>query len=162
AALDAEGARVLGDGEELLLHRERDFYRLFGYQRQNTDQRLELDVELRAEAAAEERHAHADPVLGPAEQPRDLHAHERRALGRRMDRERALGRFGRRDQRLERRVHHLLGAEAVLEDVLGLRESGGRVAAAQVKVERYVRLCPALEVLQIGEGTDERSARLSP
>src|SRR4029077_2355559 len=32
AALDAEGARVLGDGEELLLHRERDLYRLFGYQ----------------------------------------------------------------------------------------------------------------------------------
>ena len=86
-------------------------------------QRFELDVELGAEAAAEERHAHAHPVLRPAEQPRDLHAHERRALRRGVDGERALGRLRRRYQRLERRVHHLLGAEAVLEHAVRLLQA---------------------------------------
>jgi hypothetical protein len=66
AAPDAEGAGVLGDGEELLLHRQRHLDRLFRQQGKHGYQGFELDVELGAEAAAEERHAHAHPVLGPA------------------------------------------------------------------------------------------------
>ena len=107
----------------------------FVKKRQNADQGLQLDVELGAEAAAEERHAHADAVFRPAEQARDLDAHERRTLRSRMDGERALGRLRHRDQRLERRVHHLLRAEAVLEDAVRPFHRIARVAATQMKVE---------------------------
>src|SRR5205807_3722315 len=55
-AFDAERAGVARHHEELLLHGERDLHRLPGEQRERGDQRLELDVELTAEPAAEERH----------------------------------------------------------------------------------------------------------
>ena len=126
AALDPERRGVLGDGEELLLHRERDLHRPAREEREHRDERLELDVELRAEPAAEERRAHADAVLRPAEEPRDLDAHERRALRRGVDGERVLPRLGHRHERLERRVHHLLRAESVLEDAVGRRECAAR------------------------------------
>ena len=151
AALDAEAARVLGDGEELLFHRERDLYRPSCEQREHRHQRLQLDVELGAEAAAEKRHAHADPVLRPAQQPRDLDAHERRALRGGMDGERAVGRLGDRDERLERRVHHLLRAEAVLEHAVRRGERLRGVAAPQVEIERYIRAGPSFQVLQVRE-----------
>ena len=108
------------------------------------DQRLELDVELGAEAAAEERHLHAHAVLRPAEQARDLDAHERRALRRGVDGERVVARLGHRHQRLERHVHHLLRAEAVLEHPVGRGERLLHVAAPQLEVERDVGVlaCP--------------------
>ena len=151
-ALDPERRRVLGDGEELLLHRERHLHRPPGEEREHRDQRLELDVELRAEAAAEERRAHPDAVLGPAEEARKLDPDEGRALRRGVDRERVLARLGHRHERLERRVHHLLGAERVLEDVVGGGERLPGVAAAQVVVERDVGVLAPLHVLQVGEG----------
>ena len=83
AALDAERGRVLGDDVELLLHGERDLDRPAHDERQRRHQRLELDVDLGAEAAAQIRHLHAHARLRPAEQARDLDAHERRHLRRR-------------------------------------------------------------------------------
>src|SRR4030095_11432207 len=115
-------------------------------------QRLELDVELRAEAAAEEWRAHADPVLRPAEQARDLDPHERRTLGRGGDRQRIRPRFRHRYERLERGMHDLLGAERVLEDVIGGGKRFLGVATAQVIVERDVGVLPALQMLQVGKG----------
>ena len=84
-ALDAERRRVLGDVVELLLHGERDLDRAAHEQRQRRCQRLELDVDLGAESAAEERDLHPHAVLRPAEQARDLAAHEGRRLRRGMD-----------------------------------------------------------------------------
>ena len=78
ARLDAERAGVLGERIELLLHGERDLHWAAHQQRERSHQCLELDVELAAEAAAEIRHPHAHFVLRPAEQARDLDAHERR------------------------------------------------------------------------------------
>ena len=100
-ALDAESARVLGDGEELLFHAERYLHGFPGNQRQHGYQGLQLDIELRAEAAAEKRHAHANAVLG---QPRSRAISMRTNDGLRsgMDGKRAFGRLRHRDQRLER------------------------------------------------------------
>ena len=151
-ALDAERARVLGDGEELLLHRQRNFDRFFYDQRQNTDEGFELDIELRAKAAAEERHAHADAVLRPAEQARDLDAHERGALRSGVDDEGALGRLGDRHQRLEWRVHHLLRAEAVLEDAVRALHRFFRISSSQPEIQGDIGVLPALEMLQVREG----------
>ena len=152
AALDAKSACMLGDGEELLLHAERDLHRPLHEQREHRDQRFQLDVELRAESAAQERHAHAHAVLGPAQEPRDLDPHERRALRRGVDGERVLGALGHRHQRLERRMHHLLRAEAMLEYALGALHGARRIAAPQPEVERDVGILHALQVLEIGKG----------
>ena len=142
---------MLGDGEELLLHAERDLHRPPREERQHRDQRLQLYVELGAKSAAHERHANAHPVLRPAEKPRDLDAHEGRALRRRMDGEMVLGTFRHRDDRLERRVHHLLRAEAVLEHPLRRGHRLRRIAVPQAKVERHIRVLHALQVLEIRE-----------
>ena len=85
AGLDPHGRAVLGDGVELLVHRQRDAHRLANEQRADGHQRFELDVQLGAEAAAEKRRADAHAVLGPAEQPADLAADERRTLRGRVD-----------------------------------------------------------------------------
>ena len=55
-------------------------------------------------------------------------------------------------ERLERQVQHLLGAELVLELVLGGGVGLVEVAAAQPVVEREVGVLGALEVLEVGEG----------
>ena len=120
--------------------------------RERGHQRLELDVELGAEAAAEIRHLDAHPVLRPAEQPRDLGAHERRTLRGGVDGDAGLLPVADRRERLEREMQHLLGAEGVLEHVLGVGEGLVDVAAAQLEVERDVGALAALEVLEIGEG----------
>ena len=86
AGLDAERAGVLGDGVELLLHGERNLDRPPHDHGERGHQRFELDVELAAEAAAEIGHLDADAVLGPAEQPGDLGAHEGRTLRGAVDR----------------------------------------------------------------------------
>ena len=87
AALDAERAGVLGDLIEHLLHGERDLHGSARDHGKRERQRLELDVELRAVAAAEIRHLDAHAVLRPAEQPGDLDAHERRALAAAVERD---------------------------------------------------------------------------
>ena len=55
------------------------------------------------------------------------------------------------DERLERRVHDLLRAERMLEDVVRRGEGRLGVAAAQVVVERDVGAALAFEMLEIGE-----------
>ena len=138
--------------EELLLHGERNLHRPPGEQRERGDQRLELDVELAAEPAAEERHLDPHAVLRPAEQARDLDAHERGILRGGVEREPSAVRVRHGHERLHRRVHHLLGAEGVLEDVRRRREGGVRIAAPELIVERHVGAAPALEMRQVREG----------
>jgi hypothetical protein len=76
AALDAERRGVLGDHIKLLFHGERDLDRPAHNERQRRDQCFELDIDFGAKAAAEMRHLHPHPIFRPAEQPRDLGAHE--------------------------------------------------------------------------------------
>ncbi len=126
AGLDAERARVLGDGVELLLHGERDLHRPAHDHRERGRQRFHLDVELAAKTAAQIRHLDAHPVLRPAEQPRDLGAHERGALRAAVDRDAGLLPIGDRSERLERQMQDLLGSEGVLEHVRRFRERPAR------------------------------------
>ena len=139
AALDAERRGMLGDDVELLLHGERDLHRPAHDQRQRRHQRLELDVDLGAEAAAEERHLHAHARLRPAEQARDLDAHEGRRLRRGVDDERP-ARPARRPRRTARaaRAWTCWVLKRVLEHMIGRRHGGRGVAAAQLIVERDV------------------------
>ena len=143
---------VLRNRVELLVHRQRNPNRLAKEQRAHGDHRFELDVQLGAQPAAEVRRSDADAVLGPAEQTADLAAHERRTLGSGVDRQ-ATGslRLRQRDDRLERRVHHLSGAKGVLEHVVGTGKRLFHVAAAHVRVERDVRAASSRQVLQIRE-----------
>ena len=147
---------MLGERVELLFHRKRDLYRSPRQKRQRHDKRLQLDVELRAEAPAQIRHLDAHLVLGPAEKPRDLDAHEGRALRGRVDRERGVPGIRRGDEWLERHVQHLLGAEGVLVNLMGLLERALDIAAPQLKLERDIRVLLPLEVFEIRE----RSGRL--
>src|SRR5207248_11052933 len=63
-----------------------------------------IEVELRAEPAADPRHEHADPVLGQAEDPGEEVPRDVRALGRRPQGQlaEALVPFGERAAALER------------------------------------------------------------
>ena len=108
AGLDAHGRAMLGDGVELLVHRQGDAHRLADEQRADGHQRFELDVQLRAEPAAEVRRADAHAIFGPPEQAADLGADERGTLrcGVNGQAVRAV-QFGQRHHRLERRVDHL-------------------------------------------------------
>jgi hypothetical protein len=115
------------------------------------DQRLQLDIELGAEAAAEEWHNDANAVLRPAEQPRDLDPHERRALRGGVDGDARIPSVRHRHERLERQVQTLLGAKGVLEYMRRRRKGGGRIAAPQPEIKRYVGAPAPLEVLQVGE-----------
>ncbi len=144
---------MLGDGEELLVHAERDFHRPARQQRQRRRQRLELDIELGAEAAAEIGGLDAHAVLRPAQEPRDLDAHEGRALRGGMDGEPVFARLGDRHHRLQGRVRHLLGAEGVLEDMRRLGKCLLGVAAPQLEIERHIGALAAFEMLEIGKST---------
>ena len=75
-ALDAERARVLGDLIEHLFHGSGDLHRLARDHGQCDRECLELDVELRAIAAAEIGYFDPHLVFRPAEQSCDLDAHE--------------------------------------------------------------------------------------
>ena len=55
-----------------------------------------------------------------------------------------VARLGDRRERLERQVQHLLGAERVLENVVGLGEAPSDVAAPQLVVERDVGVLACL------------------
>jgi hypothetical protein len=152
AAFDLERAGVLGDLVEALLHRQRDLHGALGQQRQRGHERFQLDVELGAVAAAQIGDADAHAVLRQAKQAGDLGAHERGALRRGVDRHRVALGVADRDERLEREMQHLLGAERVLEHVRGLGEALLDVALAQLEVERDVGVLGALEMLEVGEG----------
>ena len=76
AALDAERRRMFGDHVELLFHRQRDLDGAPDQHCQRSDQSFELDVDFRSIAAAEIRHFDPHAVFRPAEQARDLNAHE--------------------------------------------------------------------------------------
>ncbi len=153
AGLDAQGARVLGDLIELLLHRERDLHRPPHQHGACRHQRLELDVELRAVAAAQERHLDAHPVLRPAEQPRHLGAHERRPLRAGVDGDVLVTRIGDRGERLEGEMQALLGAELVFEHMSGLGEGLVHVTAAQPGVDREISRLEPLEMLEVSEAS---------
>ncbi len=152
AGLDAAGAGMAGDGVELLLHGQRDLDRSPRDHGERGRERFHLDVELRAEAAAEIGHLDAHPVLRPAEQARDLGAHERGALGGGVDRDASLVPICDRHKRLEREVKHLLRVKGVLEHVRGLGEGLVDIAPPQLEIERDVGALATLEVLEIGEG----------
>ena len=151
AALDADRRRMLGDLIELLLHGQRDLDRPARDHRARRHQRFELDVELAAIAAAEIRHFDAHLVFRPAQEPRDLGAHERRPLGARVDRQAGLLVVGDRAERLERHVQAFLRAEFVLEHMRRFGKGLVDVAAPRLGLERQIGVLDALEVLQIGE-----------
>jgi hypothetical protein len=151
-ALDAERRGVTGDGVEHLFKGQRDLHRPFRDHRQRGDQRFELDVELGAITAAEERHLDAHAALRPAEQAGDLDAHEGRALRGGVEREALVPEIGDGDERLERKMQHLLGAELMLEHLGGGGEGRVDVADAELIVERDVGALGALEMLEVGEG----------
>ncbi len=69
-----------------------------------------------------------------------------------MDRERAVARFRQRDDRFQRRVHHLLRLEDVLEHVVGFVEAPRGVAVSELIIERDIGVSATREMLQIGEG----------
>ena len=141
-----------GDGVEHLLERQRDLHGPLGDHRQRRHQRLELDVELAAIAAAEERHLDAHAVFRPAEQPRDLDAHEGRALRGGVERERGCpcNRRSRRTARTGGAAPSGCGTRARTRAPRG-GEGLVDVASAQLVVERDVGASRALEVLEIGE-----------
>ena len=70
-----------------------------------------------------------------------------------MDCEACVGHLGDRDERLQRQMQHLLGAEGVLEDVIGFRKSARGVAASQMEVESDIGIGLPLQMLEIGKGT---------
>ena len=138
---------------ELLLHGERDLHRPPRDHRERGHQRLELDIELAAEAAAEIRHLDAHAVLRPAEQPRDLDAHERRALRRAVDGDAGLLRSRRSRHRARAARCSTFWVRKVCSNTcVGLREGLVDVAAAQPEIERDIGALAALEMLEIGEG----------
>ena len=149
---DAERVGVLGDGVELLLHGLRHPHRTTHQHRQRQGQRLHLDVDLCPEPAAKMACAHPHITLRPAEQARHLVAHEGWALRRGMDRHPVVTEIGDGDHRLEGRMHRLLRAEGMLEDVRRVGEGPVRVAEPQMEVERDVGVPLARQMLQIGEG----------
>ena len=151
AALDAERGRMLGQRDELFLHRQRDLHGPAHDQRQRRDQGLELDIDLGAEPAAEMRHLHPHPVLRPFQQARDLAPHERRHLRGGVDGQPVVAGIGQRDERLQRQMQHRLGAEGVLEHVIGRGQRRLGVAEAQVIVERDIGAAPAGEMLEVGK-----------
>ena len=114
-ALDAERRGMLGECVELLFHGQRDFHRPLHQQRERRYQCFHLDVELGAEAAAEMRHLHPHLVLRPAEQARDLDPHERRRSATRYGWSAHRRGLADRDERLQRQMQNLLGAERMLE-----------------------------------------------
>ncbi len=69
---------MFGDHVKLLFHGQRDLDRTADEHGERGDEGFELDVQFAAEAAAEIGHLHPHAILRPAEQPRDLDAHERR------------------------------------------------------------------------------------
>jgi hypothetical protein len=144
---------VLGDLIELFLHGERNFHRPPHEQGERGDQGFELDVELRAIAAADERHLDAHAVLRPAQQPRNLAAQKRGTLRAGMDGDARFVGIGDGCERLEGEMQTFLRAERVLEDMRGRRESRVHVAAAQPRVEREVGAFSSLEVLEVGEAS---------
>ena len=75
----------MADGEELLASREDELHRPSGGARERGDVTFEVEVALRAEPAAEERHDHAHVRLGDAERLGDAGAGGVRHLGRRPD-----------------------------------------------------------------------------
>src|SRR5665811_2054955 len=94
--------------------------------------------------------AHA--ILRPAEQARDLGAHERWALRGGVDRDAVVAGVRNRDERFECQVKHLLGAECVLKHMRGGGKGLVDVAASQPKIERNIGALAALEMLEVGEG----------
>ena len=143
---------MAGDLVEHLLEGVGDLHGLARDHGERERQRLELDVELGAIARAEIRHLDPHLVFRPAEQPRDLGAHERRPLRRVVERDVGVLVVADAGERLERQVQHLLGLELVLELVLGRGVGLVEVAAAQLVVERDVGVLGVLEMLEIGEG----------
>ena len=115
--------------------------------------RFELDVELAAKPAAEIGHLDADAVLRPAQEARDLGAHERGPLRAGVDGDAALLPIRNRRERLEREVQDFLGPEGVLEHMRGGGECLLDVAATQLEVERDIGASATLEMLEIGKGS---------
>ena len=90
--------------------------------------RLEADLALGTEAAAEVRHDDADPVLRQAEGLRDASPGRERHLGRRPDRDVVALPLGEDRPRLDRDGVRAVGDVAALDDDVGLRHPGVRVA----------------------------------
>ena len=109
------------------------------------DQRLELDVELGAEAAAEIGRLAPAPGSPASPSSRAISIRTKDGLCDAvwMVTRPSLG-LRHRDEGLERRVHHLLRAEGVLEDMVGRGEGRVDVAAPQLVVERDIGVRCAL------------------
>ena len=151
AALDADRRRMLGDLIKLLFHGQRDLDRPARDHRARRHQRFELDVKLAAIAAAEIRDLDAHLVFRPAQQPRDLGAHEGWALRARVDRQAGLLVVGDRAERLERHVQAFLRAEFVLEHMRRVGKGFVGVATPRFGLKRQIGVLDALEMLQVGE-----------
>ena len=150
----------MADGEELLVPGEDELHRPPRGARERGDVRLEVEVALRSEAAAEERHDDADVGLRNPERVRDPGARDVRHLGRRpdghpialplrhdrarLDRHalRRVGDVAAADHdvgRLECRVHVALHDRGEAEQVVVAAEHVGAVVGLPVRVhERRV------------------------
>ena len=87
--LDHHALAAVADREELLVAREDELHRPLGRARERRDVALEVEVALRAEAAAEQRHDHADVRLRDPERVRDPGARGVGDLRGRPDRDRS-------------------------------------------------------------------------
>ena len=156
--LDHHALAAVADGEELLAAREDELDRPPRRARERGDVRLEVEVALGTEAAAEERHDDANARLGNLQGVSDTAASRVRHLRRRPHRE--LVSLPLRDDRawLDRDALDRVGHVAPLHDDIGACEGRVGVSLDDRRVAERVAVAPELvdAVVAFPVGVDER------
>ena len=143
---------VLGNCQKFFFACQSVTHRLFRDQRQHRHQRFELGVELGTVAAADVRHAHADPVHGNTESRRNLRSDIRRRLARGPDvKALMLVQIRQRHVRFHRHMLRRRRAKRVFEYSISFGKRLVDVAGAKLEVITYVRLLTGFNVGEIGE-----------